>query len=262
MHIAEIRIARKRRPCDGSEHSDAILYLILALRRNGQVIDRDHTVAQVRGGYLANVSVPEAQALRPSLHNARVREAMRALPKAGLGLPRVRVVGHEPDSAPVCRCRKRSLMLLETDLLSVEPPLRCGDCRGVIPLYRLPYITKGRTYECILSWAYYYRLFDGMWIGSGVGEQLAYRELSRHDSDLSRHGREICASLGKHTGTPTYYALMKYYGRSQASERKRKCPNCGRKWLLDARWLDRFEFRCDRCCLVSEIASDVVTQWT
>ena len=109
-------------------------------------------------------------------------------------------------------------------------------------------------------WHHRYRVLDQLWTASDVGERFAYRQLSELQSDLSKLGRLVCRNVEKTAGIPTYYYLYRWYGRSVASEHRRSCPGCGRKWFADESqrlsWF--FGFRCDRCRLVSNIASDVL----
>ncbi len=88
-------------------------------------------------------------------------------------------------------------------------------------------------------------------------ERFGLRELSNAGSSLSRRGRAACARIAKVTGTPTYYYLMRSGGRSLAREHERRCPGCNGRWRLEEPWHRLFDFRCDRCRLVSNIAWEV-----
>jgi predicted nucleic acid-binding Zn ribbon protein len=131
-------------------------------------------------------------------------------------------------------------------------PLRCGDCFRVVPFYRLPHADGRKSYEDILHWQRLHEWLDGLWTDSGVGERFAYRELSRHDSDLSKEGRQVCRRIERQSQVPTYYSLHYYSLRSRPASRTRPCPGCGRKWLLGERW-HWYSLRCNRCRLVSDI---------
>lgn len=256
MQTAEIAIKFTRK-ASREQVESAIWEYLVALARNGQLIDWGYDLLAVRGGYKAVVSLPEAtslQASRPSVHVHKRRAELR---RHGIAIGKARILGHAVESGQVCRCRKHPSFVLETNFLSSDPPLCCGACFGRVPLYRIPHTTEYGTYEDILGWASRYRALDTLWIDSGVGEQFAYRELSRHDSDLSQTGRDICRRIQELTRIPVYYYLQRHYARSVASERRRTCPACGRKWLVEPPWFDRYDFRCDRCRLVSNIGFDV-----
>ncbi len=256
MHTAMLFFRRRGRT-PGEEAPLAVTYLLRALWHNGQVNDRDWTVTIVLGGYRAFVSIPEPAALRPALYNPPIRQALRKLRTEGLERPVVRVLGLEPYAEALCTCRRRSAYILSTHACTVESPLSCGDCNRLVPLYRIPHTYENRSYEDIVWWAHCYRRFDKLWLDSGVGERLGYREASRYDSVLNREGREACGRIRERTRAPAYYYLKRHYGRSDRAEYRRLCPGCGGKWLLSEPWHDRYDFRCERCFLVSETACAV-----
>lgn len=151
---------------------------------------------------------------------------------------------------------KAPFLYLFTHFLDWESPLCRGDNGKPIPLYRLPGSHKDR--EAVYFWQCHYRNHDAIWMGCGKLEVPAYKQLCLPDSELSRDGREICREIERATGVPTYYFLMRYWGRRQ-NEEKRKCPGCGRSWRTaheldpaDVFW--HFPFQCDKCRLVSHMA--------
>jgi predicted nucleic acid-binding Zn ribbon protein len=83
---------------------------------------------------------------------------------------------------------------------------------------------------------------------------MAEREMGDVNGALSRQGRAICEKITQKTGSPTYYFIYKYRVVNRATEKKRKCPGCGGKWLLKEMMHDKFDFRCDTCFLVSMFA--------
>ncbi|MGD8451338.1 MAG: DUF2310 family Zn-ribbon-containing protein [Phycisphaerae bacterium] len=257
MHTAELTFTWQKRKADPEEVRWAIDELLFSLRRNGQLIEQDAPVVEIRGGWRWYVSLPDADSLHPKHRSKRVRDAIRALRKAGVEWRSTRVLGPDPESDPVCTCRKPPALILSTDFLSCETPLRCGGCGGVVPLYRIPPTSEYGNFEDLRFWAYHYRDLDSIWIASGAGERLAYRQLSEPHSELAEEGRDVCRLIEANTGVPTYYDLMRYYGRSRRAELQRRCPDCGGAWKLDEQWLDRYDFRCEKCRLVSNIASDL-----
>jgi predicted nucleic acid-binding Zn ribbon protein len=74
---------------------------------------------------------------------------------------------------------------------------------------------------------------------------------------LSRDGRDLARGLEQKLRVPVYYYLSKYFGRSDSAERKRKCPSCGRAWLRNQPLHRIFDFQCQRCRLMSNVAFDV-----
>jgi predicted nucleic acid-binding Zn ribbon protein len=139
----------------------------------------------------------------------------------------------------------------------MESPLRCADCFAPVPLYRIPYTSWCDTHEDIVNWRRNYQHCDGLQIRCAVGERFGTRQLSRLDSDLSKEGIECCQRVTAVTRRPCYYYLYRYHGRSKKREAKRTCPSCGRGWGLKEAWHGQFDFRCDRCRLLSNIAYSV-----
>lgn len=255
MHTAEINF-RLKSGAERPKVESAMWSFVAALVRNGQLIDRDDSIVSTADGYKAMVGLPERDSLRRSRFSRKVRAYLREMEQAGVRLGAVRVLGRDLETRPVCRCRKPSAIVLQTGHLSRESPLECGGCGHVVPLYRVPHTGEHGDYDDIRYWVGRYQALDDLWIYSGVGEQFAYRQLSRHDSDLSQLGRSICRRIERKSGLPTYYYLYRWYGRSRASERRRKCPGCGGKWLIEPSWLQN-DFRCNRCRLVSTFAQDI-----
>lgn len=159
--------------------------------------------------------------------------------------------------------RKRSpswhhapFLYLHTHAFDCSSPVRRGDDGTPLPsyLFSIPYQER----EMIYFWQDNYYHHEHVWLASGTLEIPAYRQLADPKSDLSQHGRQLCAEIEKVTRIPTYYYLTRYWGRRKWED-KRKCPGCGRAWRtehpVDKRvnfWL--FPFRCKKCRLVSHTA--------
>lgn len=260
MYVAELRFERAE-PSSGSEReadeaSHAINGLLGALRMNGQICGREWGIAIQAAAYVARVLVPEADALDQRHANKYVRRYSSALAVANMADPRGELVGEDLDSPGVCICRERRSYLLYTTYLSLEPPLRCGECFLPIALYRIPPIRDDEYYDLVV-WQSDYQACDTLWMNSTTLERASHRQLSRPDSSLSMQGMALSEKIGESTGRPVYYYLRRYGGRSLALERKRRCPSCDGEWLLPEPWHRRFDFRCDRCRLVSAIAAEV-----
>lgn len=99
-----------------------------------------------------------------------------------------------------------------------------------------------------------------MWLLSGKLEIPAYRQLAEPNCDLTQEGRDLCRQIEAATALPTYYWLYRYYGwEDPKRERARKCPSCGRGWgrrPTSKHGIASFQFRCDRCRLVSDFCED------
>ena len=258
MHTAEILFRYLRDDVRIADAADAVEGLLVALERNGQLVpDTTRPDVEEPEGYRVVALIPEARSLSRSRYNDYVHQALVKVRECGLASPKVRVLGRTPATAPVCRCKPSASMILHTDFSTRELPLVCGGCGGRVPFSRFEPTSDWGTYEDITWWMHQYRAFDSIWIRSGAGERFAYRQISRHDSEVSKEGRELCRDIERGTRRPVYYYLMRHYGRSVAAERRRRCPACGGAWLLKERMLERYDFCCRRCRLVSNVACEV-----
>jgi predicted nucleic acid-binding Zn ribbon protein len=222
---------------------------------NGQVCGCEWPITISGDVCRASVFIPEPSALDPRWDATYVRRAITELAAAGLARPECIVLGPDIASSGACACARPSSSILYTTYRSIEPPLCCGDCFRSIPLYRLP-PTYDQEYSDVISWASDYQACDSLQMGCATLERAALRELSRHDSSLSRRGRAVAEQITRQTAVPTYTYLYRGSGRSRAQERRRRCPSCDGAWALAEPW-HIFDFRCDRCRLVSNIAWNV-----
>jgi predicted nucleic acid-binding Zn ribbon protein len=249
MVTAELRFA----PIDEPD-LEAIESLLAAWYKNGQVLEWQTAKAQDSVRVLALLPKPEAVAAKHN--NVYASTALQALVERSV-VPIVEIVGTEPDSFRPCCCDRRSSLVMFTTYLSKGSPVRCGDCFGPVPLYELP-PTHDHEHLNILQWSADYRACDTLQMHCTTGERFGERQLGAHDSSLSRNGRGIAAALSALTDIPVYYCLFRARGSTVARERRRLCPSCGGTWLLNAKWHDLFDFRCDSCRLLSNIAYSLV----
>jgi predicted nucleic acid-binding Zn ribbon protein len=241
---------------DRDEISDAVSWLLGALRMNGQICGKEWPIILGDGSCAIYVMLPAADALSPDHHNSYVRKIIaERLPQAGVSEPRITILGEDLDGDDPCPCGTPPSYVLYTTYTCLESPVRCGGCFLPIPLYSLPK-TNHDEYSDVISWQSNYQACDTLQMNCQVLERAATREISRLESSLSQEGLRICREWAESTGVPFYYYLYRYGARSLAQERKRLCPSCGGPWLLGEPW-HLFDFKCDRCRLLSNIAWDV-----
>jgi len=234
------------------EASEAVTHVLAAWLKNGQ-IEVDWQLIEREKEFIAITLVPDQAALDPANANQYVREAMECLAPQGVSTPSARIRGPNPDFDPACTCEARPSLILFTNLLSKASPVRCGTCFMPVPLYQLPH-TQDLEHLNILQWAADYRACDTLQMHCTTGERFGEGQLASHDGSLSRQGRAIASALANRTGVPVYYYLFKARGRTRATELKRTCPSCRGEWRLPEPWHRQFEFRCDTCSLLSNIA--------
>jgi predicted nucleic acid-binding Zn ribbon protein len=229
--------------------------LTAAFVRNGNLLEK-FLVANGSKGWTVHGIAPARDAFHKANWNEFVRQRMSGLLPANLKRPRIRFLGVVPETAPVCRCVKPRGVFLFTTFLDIEPPVRCIHCNGIVPLYHLPRSTTGE-HSGLLSWKSNYKACDTLQINCTVGERFGERQMSDLTSALSQSGLAVCKELERLTGRPAYYYLHQANARSHSAEARRKCPNCGGAWLLKKPLHGKFDFRCDKCHLLSNIAWNV-----
>jgi predicted nucleic acid-binding Zn ribbon protein len=256
METAAIRF-RLGPGTDRDRALEALQEYLGALWRNGQIMGRQTPIARERTGYSVFATLPATDSLNGRHSNRQVRRALRALAGIGCKAPKVQRLGSDPEGKPACRCRRRLFLILFTSFLHEDSPVRCGGCFNPIPLYAFPTTGYAGDYHDILQWQGTYQAMDWLWIGSGAGERFGHDQMARHNSPLSKDCRDVARTLEHRARRPVYYHLAKALARSNRQERARRCPSCGRRWLLDEPLHNIFDFKCDRCRLLSNIAWDV-----
>lgn len=232
--------------------------ILAAWYKNGQIETSHWHVVRSNDHVRVLVWLPEANSLDQTNDNTYAREALSNLADAGFPLPSVRVLGTDAGLLPTCVCLDRPSLILFTSYCSFTSPVRCGSCFRLVPLYALPHV-HGQEHLTILQWAEDYRACDTLQMHCTTGEEFAEGELSRHDSSLSQQGRSICKSLADQTGRSVFYFLLTPRGATREAELQRLCPSCSHAWHIESPWHGLFDFRCERCFLLSNIAYSLDT---
>jgi predicted nucleic acid-binding Zn ribbon protein len=254
MYIAEIQLTAQVIQVD---HLELIDLLLSSWRSRGQVLGKEFPMALISNTYRLFLMVPDAIALQTQHNNQYTNSALEKLSAAGFQPPQIKI--HDaPDSPPACNCSRRSCLILYTYFVSLESCLRCGDCFHPVPLYQIPWQEstpkKSALHDRLMSWQTNYQACDQLQMNCVVGERFGLGEMARPDSKLSLQGREICQDIALVMDTPTYYYLHRYRGRSLLQEKQRLCPSCDEPWLLAKQKHHLFDFQCDQCQLLSNIA--------
>lgn len=252
MFIAQIRfeISEKDKTENQSETVDDFLYTLFF---EGRIVGKEFIVARQDETFISFVSIPEKEALKSLKKQKSLKADFQKLIEAGISEPTFEVLGKETEYAELCDCRNSSAYVLFTHSLSKHSPIDCFDCGKTVPLYRIKQ-TKPQQLRYALSWQEEYKACDLLQMHCGFGERFGNKQMSQLDSGLTKSGLEICAEVKNLTGKNCYYYLYRYNGISEKKELERKCPNCGGDWLLEKPFRKIFDFRCDRCHLLSNIA--------
>ena len=255
MYVAEISLAvESDYPVEKAV--EMLVWLTNTFRMNGQMQGRENPIAEQDGFYRTFLMTPARDSLDARYANKWVNHVLERFHTEGLPAPVLSVLGKDPGSMEECGCAERSSFILYTDYLCLESSLRCGDCFGPVPLYSIPATYDEEFYD-LICWQSDYQACDQLQMNCRTGEQFGLRELSRHDSNLSRQGREVCKKIEAGTELPVFYYLHRYRGRSRQVELARRCPECGGEWPLETRLHDLFDFQCHPCRLLSNIAFHV-----
>lgn len=252
MFIAEITLKCQVK-ADRVVCNDAVWSLLASLYKNGQILS-DYFFAEEVRGYRAFVQLPEKNSLSKANDRKYVQQSYAELSKAGIKQSVVKILGCKSDEKS-CTCGKPSSYILFTTFLDITSPVRCGDCFHSVPLYRIPPTYDETEYYDLLQWQADYQACDTLQMHCETGERFGTREISDLNSSLSKRGRKLCQKIEQSSQTPTYYYLYRSNnGRSLARERSRRCPGCGKAWLLNEPLHKLFDFRCDTCRLLSNIS--------
>jgi predicted nucleic acid-binding Zn ribbon protein len=251
MYVAEVTLRKlPEAPDDKIDHG--IYALLGSWNRNGQTLGDDKPIVSLRDRIVLYVSLPESDALKPDNEGQHVADALADLARYGLERPTIRLLGEhlgDGSSLDPCGngCDQPNSLILYTTFLSMEPPVRCGDCFSPIPLYRLPGIGTGVSR--IVSWQATYRALDHLEIASGCGEAAAQDLLSDPHGKHLAESAEVCSTIESATGIPTYRCLTRF---AQEQEPFEECPLCKSPWRPGRRGLRIFDYRCDPCRLLCD----------
>ena len=226
-----------------------------SLRKNGQIYG-DYLFAWSNDNLVAYTCLARPNSLAERHHSAWGKSDLNRVMEAFGQPPTCDMI--EDDVPQRFRSWERSTSFyLFTHAFDDTSPVCCGDTGSPIPPYLLP--INQQTCEDLYYWARSYKYHDNIWMNSGALEIPAYKQLADPTSELSLSGRDLCAKIERAANIPTFYFVMRYWGRSNG-EAARPCPICGGAWHVSddptgRRGFHRFPFRCQRCRLVAHSAT-------
>ena len=256
MYVNRISFLRKDSSADAEEQStDAVQFVLGAWRMNGQVCGREWPIIDEGNGYSTVALSPERDSLESGFNSSYATAAVARAEAEGMQLV-CQVLGEDAESSPACSCQSPSGYALFTTYVSLESPIRCMDCFRPVALYRMKPMASGEFHE-LIRWQSDYQSCDSLQMNCSVLERASTREMSNIDSSLATSGRAHCATLAASSERPFYYYLYRDHGRSHRAEVARRCPGCGGEWHLASRLHKLFDFKCDRCHLLSNVGFNV-----
>ena len=252
--LVKIRFGTPRGSAEG-DTEDVIDNYLAALMRNGQIY-RTQIIKNIGLPLEAYVCIPQPGAMGSRYSSLWVREALGKVKDVFGDDPKIQFL-EDPRQRRFPSWRSTKSLYLYTYMFDECSPVRSTEFEHPVPLYLLP--IDSETRDDLTRWADSYRNHDSMWIGSGKLEFQAYKELADPTSELCARGMEYCKKIEKSTGKPTYFYLMRYYGKRKG-EIERSCPLCGKSWALRVSMgpavTNLIKFRCKRCRLVSSVGVD------
>lgn len=255
MFVAQIQF-----PFDSTDEDnealDIVTGILATLFHNGQISSNEYPVLESPQGFSSFVLIPDEDALHEKHNNEWVETEIARFLEAAGQRPSFVVVGRDAQSCDVCECSEPCGYVLFTTFISMESPLRCAACFGPVPLYRIPPTYEGEYWN-LRSWEADYQACDTLQMHCTVLERTTMSQLSLLNSSLNKSGLKIRNLISASTKQPVYYYLYVQTGVDVDAEVARKCPKCGGDWLLNEPWHSKFDFKCDKCYLLSNIAFDV-----
>jgi len=235
------------------QQSDAIYSVLAAFLHNGRFLNENFAIFQTEKSLRTFVSVPSEDAFENCLNNKYISNSLQKLNELGLTQPNHKILGKETELSESCECKNSTAYILFTNFLSIQSPVKCFDCGLPFPLYRFSKKSSD-DFGLTLTWQSDYKSCDSLQMHSGFGERFGIKQMSNLKSGLTKLGLEVCADIQNLTKKPCYYYLYHPNGRSLKKEKERKCPSCNSEWLLKEQLHNMFDFKCDRCHLLSNVA--------
>ncbi|WNO62021.1 DUF2310 family Zn-ribbon-containing protein [Rheinheimera sp. MMS21-TC3] len=252
MYVAELSFSVIA-DTDFTRAEIAIRHYIEALIFNGQVLGREFPTAWQEERFNCRIVVPNTDALLPKHHSSKASIALNKLAAAGLGYPKLKIMGMDLMSQHTDPCAAPEGYILYSRFSDTCSPLRCAEHMAPIPLYQLK--TSTDDFEALIRWQLQYQALDEIQMQqTRVLTKTAERSLQQLNSQLNRQGRALAKQLERSTQVPVYYALYSGTSTDCESEPSKCCPSCHSAWKLAEPLAELFDFQCQGCRLVSNIA--------
>lgn len=235
---------------DEQENALSILYRLIGLfYKNGQVVVNHYYPHFIDNGYICIlVNIFNHDSLDEKYYNIYIKDKLSKLKPNDFS---IEILGKELDCLDITTPDEIHALILTTRCYSNESPIKSLEFEA-IPLHYLPKThDDNEEYDNLIRWQQDYQSCDSMQMNCRVGEKWALQQMSDINSELSQYGLEICQILMQKLGKPVYYDLYQYY--IPENEEHRKCPKCGGEWRLEQTLHEQYDFKCDKCYLLSNL---------
>lgn len=252
MPLGELNLKPRRRT-DAAVESlrELVDHYCACLWSNGQIAE-SYLVIASREAVHARVELIGLGALAAEHHTEYANKALGKIRLATRSPVRWKVPPTSPVWGVVSKWQGSSAFFISPVLMDDgNTPVRQSGSRRVVPTYLLP--GDRDEIERFVRWARLGQDLWRMWVCSDALEYQAYRQIADVRGSYIRDGRRHAARIEASTGVPTYLEVFRYYNLGKR-EPKRPCPGCGAQWRQSEAERDHllFDFRCDRCRLVSD----------
>lgn len=234
---------------------DFIDNLIHNMRYQGRITNQPLSLVKQEQSFIINCRIPESTSLNSMHENRWFKELEKKNVKITYS-----ILGEDIWSPNICKCGQNESYILSA---SRPIPILCGICMDSIPLYKLPFTYEADpSYYDIISWNNENRAWGTIEFASiDKIEKVAHHVLCDIDSEHSKTALEICDTIKKKTKIACYYDFENLKdGVSIKDEISKKCPKCNSDWILKEKLNDRYDFKCDKCHLVSNFSYNIQTE--
>lgn len=239
-----------------AEAERGIRYYLEKLIFQGQILGREFPTYQAQDSFFSRVVLPQADALEKKSHSTAGLDALERLQQVGLSYPKLAILGDDLMSNHTDPCPSHSALILFCSFSATNSVLYCAEHFAPVPLYKVGR-NSGEDFESLVRWQLQYQALDEIQMQeSRVLLKSAEQSLQGFYSGLNQQGYKQVRALSKELQKPVYYYLYSGSSPDCSLDAGKTCPCCGSDWKLTESWHGLFDFRCEPCQLVSNIAFD------
>ena len=253
MWVAELRF----KIIANTTYTDAesgIRRYLEALIFNGQILGREFPTHLAQDQFVCRVVIPTQDAMQNQSHSSKGLRALSDLAQVGLAYPQTEILGVDLMSHHTDPCDAPDEYVLYCRFGQMNSVVYCKEHLAPVPLFLFP-ATDTADHEALIRWQLQYQALDEIQMQQdSVLLHAAEDALQNLQSPLNQQGRQFAQTLSQRLNKPVYYALYRGSSHDCSQEQHRRCPSCNSAWLRPTRLADLFDFQCDRCLLLSNIA--------
>ena len=234
---------------------DEFNYFVSTLYKNGQIEVQAFDCFISDNRLLSFVTTLDKNALAKKYRNNYTNKQLSKVEKLCNSKFQNKIIGTSIENFKrACKCKNHNFFIFYTHLFDKSSPIICGTCFKAIPLYKLN--LDEILLNQILNWKEDYKSCDTLQLQSRVGEQWATKQLTAHNSLLSKQGLDLCSKIKVATGVSTYYYLFNYRRIKLEKDKERNCPSCNSFWYLEMQLNKFYDFKCNKCGLISSLTTN------